>query len=496
MKKLYTRIAACSLAVLIAFNTVAIPKSRAVVVESALSSAIIGTYLTASGFAFTGNGTAVGTPADMYIAERLDVFLRDWSEAMDKTDEEIRDVIVSGFEFVGDGVVKVGSAAAGLLASFTDWLVDKMGLIGEDGEPVTEPVGFVPSVGDMCLYNGVELPMLPDYDESAYPYAIIVPFDSNYRLWLSDSPFVDISSGTTYGFATTTNNAVQRYDNSSGDAWGSYTTRTPTNGLYTVYAQLIWSNHDILTTSGSFYLAASEPVASEDWDNPVLYTVLSPDYEVAPTVDEQYAMVIDTGMTIEDEQDFVDSVLGGMLAGTLAPTYSIEQAAGGDVVVPGEDEETDTQAGILSSVKNIAQNVIALPQTIAEAIKGIFVPDTALTTEITDAFAEKFAFVPTLHRLGTDLLSIGPDSTPPVVYIHLEDAEGAIDYGGTTKALDMSWYQRYKEDGDRIIGGFLWLSFLWLLFKRVPAIINGGEMMTEQREDLDDGYRSRRGRKH
>lgn len=489
MKKLYTRMAACSLAVLIAFNTVAIPKAEAVITESALVSAFVVTYSAAAGFAYRGEPFP-GVEQMPAVVRSIETFIEDFAVAREMTRAEFGEVVLSGFEFVGDGIVKIGSAAAGLLASFTDWLVDKMGLIGEDGEPVTEPVGFVPSVGDMCLYNGVELPMLPDYDESAYPYAIIVPFDSNYRLWLSDSPFVDISSGTTYGFATTTNNAVQRYDNSSGDAWGSYTTRNPTNGLYTVYAQLIWSNHDILTTSGSVYLAASEPVASEDWDNPVLYTVLSPDYEVAPTVDEQYAMVIDTGMTIEDEQDFVDSVLGGMLAGTLAPTYTIENTAGGDVVVP--DEETDTQAGILSSVKNIAQNVIALPQTIAEAIKGIFVPDTALTTEITDAFSAKFSFVPTLHRLGTDLLSIGPDSKPPVVYIHLEDAEGAIDYGGTTKALDMSWYQRYKEDGDRIIGGFLWLGFLWLLFKRVPAIINGGEMVQEYTAAIDRGSKRRK----
>ena len=491
MKKLYTRIAACSLAVLIAFNTVAIPKSRAVVVESALSSAIIGTYLTASGFAFTGKDTAVGTPADMYIAERVDVFLRDWSEAMDKTDEEIRDVIVSGFEFVGNGVVKIGSAAAGLISSFTDWLIDKFGL-----EPGADPVGVVPDVSTtLMVCNGVIYPVFP---EAAYDYEhqVIYKQPTTGAVYATafngvptyDAEYDDLSLPSGYiAYSGLTSNGVLA-------SWKKQTSGS-SGGAIDLWFTILYSDITLVNGDGVVVIEGSEISPVEDWENPVLFASLPADYEAAPTVEEQYAMAIDTGMTIEDEQEFVDAVLGGMLAGTLAPTYTIENVAGGDVVVPDEGEDTDTQAGILSSVKNIAQNVIALPQTIAEAIKGLFVPDAALTQEITDTFSSKFGFISTLHQLGSDLASLGPDSKPPVIYIHLEDAEGAIDYGGTVKALDMSWYERYKPDGDRIIGGFLWLGFLWLLFKRTAAIIQGGEMMTEQREDLDDGYRSRRGRR-
>ena len=478
MKKLYTRIAACSLAVLIAFNTVAIPKSRAVVVESALSSAIIGTYLTATGFAFTGKDIAVGTPADMYIAERLDIFLRDWSEAMDKTDEEIRDVIVSGFEFVGDGVVKIGSAAAGLLASFADWLVDELGLIDVDGNPVENGTPFVYGDSTGVTYNGLQLPDIrPFWDESIHPYAYIYERTNGagYALVLSKSCTQNLGYEDDTWKINEWGAAVRYY--LTDNAWvynNSY------NSVLFSAENMIWSSFDILYSTTAPVEDTHYKGSALVEDSALILSVgLPSDYEAAPTVDEQYAMVIDTGMTIEDEQDFVDSVLGGMLAGTLAPTYTIEQAVGGDVVVPDEGEDTDTQAGILSTVKNIAQSVISLPQTIAEAIKGLFVPDAALTQEITDTFSAKFDFISDLHGLGTDLLNLDPEQTPPVIYIHLEDADSnyGFAYGGTTKALDMAWYEPYKEDVDRIISGFLWLGFLWLCFMRASDIINGAGMV-------------------
>lgn len=496
MKKLIARIAACSLAVLIAFNTVAIPKAEAVITESALVSAFVATYSAAAGFAYRGEPFP-GTEQMPAVVRYFETVIDDFVEAYEMTEAEFEALIMSGVQYVGDGVVKIGSAAAGLLSSFTDWLVDLFAL-----EPGSDPAVVCASAGYLQFSDGTIILLC---SEEVMGTVVRTGSDNLlYNRYFSTPKktwegycvhMVDPETGSTV--ASTNQYLDDKWNTGGYFGVGIYTSVSGEESLkvfnYNEDGSYKFSQADVGTSFGEAFGDDGVKIFDEAGQ---LLVSLAPDYEAAPTVDEQYAMVLDTGLTFNDEQEFVDSVLSGMLAGTLAPTYTIEQAAGGDVVVPDEGEDTDTQAGILSSVKNIAQNVIALPQTIAEAIKGIFVPDAALTTEITDAFAAKFSFVPTLHRLGTDLLSIGPDSKPPVVYIHLEDAEGAIDYGGTTKALDMSWYQRYKEDGDRIIGGFLWLGFLWLLFKRVPAIINGGEMMTEQREDLDDGYRSRRGRKH
>ncbi len=55
-----------------------------------------------------------------------------------------------------------------------------------------------------------------------------------------------------------------------------------------------------------------------------------------------------------------------------------------------------------------------------------------------------------------------------------------------TIILDMSWYLPFKPYGDMVLSGFMWLSFLWLLFKRFPAIIHGEGMITESLLNLDE----------
>ena len=77
------------------------------------------------------------------------------------------------------------------------------------------------------------------------------------------------------------------------------------------------------------------------------------------------------------------------------------------------------------------------------------------------------------------------------LYANVENAESkyGYDYGGKEKMLDLSWYQKYKANVDTLISGFLWLGFLWLLFKRTAAIIQGGEMLAEYSHDFSQGRR-------
>lgn len=167
---------------------------------------------------------------------------------------------------------------------------------------------------------------------------------------------------------------------------------------------------------------------------------------------------------------------------------------------PSINPGTDTEGlGLFGWLKRIWESIVALPAQISEAfnnlLQTLFAPDTALMQEISTTFTDKFPFLPVLNRVGKDLFGMTADSEPPVIWIHLEDAEGKYTYGGKTKVLDMSFYQRYKADADKLISGFLWLGFLWLLFKRASAIIQGSEMLTEYSEAIDRGYRERKGKK-
>lgn len=142
-------------------------------------------------------------------------------------------------------------------------------------------------------------------------------------------------------------------------------------------------------------------------------------------------------------------------------------------------EPAPETSSMLDYVADIWRKIKALPETISNALKSVFEPDAALLQEITTTFNNKFGWLDVIYQLGVDLCNLEPESQPPVIYIHLEDAEGQFRYGGTEKALDMSWYQPYKEDVDNILSGFMWLAFLWLVFKRAADIINGAGMVSD-----------------
>ena len=126
-------------------------------------------------------------------------------------------------------------------------------------------------------------------------------------------------------------------------------------------------------------------------------------------------------------------------------------------------------------LQSIIDAIKALPAAIAEKIAALFTPDEALVTEITDTFKGKFGFIPTLKQFGDDLFGMTAETEPPVIWVHLENAESkyGYNYGDKQKILDLSWYQKYKANVDGILSGFLWLGYLWLLFKRAPGILSG-----------------------
>lgn len=111
------------------------------------------------------------------------------------------------------------------------------------------------------LYNGVELPALPEWDKTVYPYAFIyiVTLDGTtgvYTLVVSSSSVMSYDGN---GIICPSATVGQRYTVSE-DSWAAaaasddfYIKRD--NLIYTV-----WANFDVLNSDGSVYVAASEPV--------------------------------------------------------------------------------------------------------------------------------------------------------------------------------------------------------------------------------------------
>lgn len=117
------------------------------------------------------------------------------------------------------------------------------------------------------LYNGIELPELPEWGNDEYPYVLITRVIASDTYWLDFSAYTVIPHiGTTNGrpsidFA----NSYVRYKMVDG-VWteveidsaimASYLTNTDGSARIDV----VWCNTDILNKDGSVYLAASDPV--------------------------------------------------------------------------------------------------------------------------------------------------------------------------------------------------------------------------------------------
>ena len=272
-------------------------------------------------------------------------------------------------------------------------------------------------------------------------------------------------------------------------------------------------------------------------------SVFAPSYYKLPTIDlpvegEEAANPTLSGVgdgTATSIEDLLQQILAQLQANTLAPTLDLAGTEPDGNTGTDEDakpylpyipqifekikELPGTLANIWESIKGIPaaiaekigaffttlwgwlQSIIdaikALPAAIAEKVGALFKPDEALLSEITDTFKGKFGFLPVLKQFGDDLFGMTAETEPPVIWIHLENAESkyGYDYGGKTKALDLTWYQKYKANVDTIVSGFLWLAFLWLLFKRASSIIQGGEMVEQYSADISAGHREKGGKR-
>jgi len=99
-------------------------------------------------------------------------------------------------------------------------------------------------------------------------------------------------------------------------------------------------------------------------------------------------------------------------------------------------------------------------------------------------------------ELGTMEVAADVPAAPSIT-VNLGAAQSRFGYayGGEVEVLDLSWYTPYKATVDNIVGGFLWLLFLWGLFKQTPNIISGSGMIENRSEDLQNGYRAKKGRR-
>ena len=92
---------------------------------------------------------------------------------------------------------------------------------------------------------------------------------------------------------------------------------------------------------------------------------------------------------------------------------------------------------------------------------------------------------------AADVMPIAGGTGAPSLKMNLGAAQShyGFTYGGEIEILDLSWYTPYKATVDNLLSGFLWLFFVWRLFKHAPGIVSGAGMVTDKAEDIHDGKR-------
>ena len=505
-------------------------KAIAGVDDAVVIGALLSAFAGGCGLIFSNNGMTSGQIADGMVDKwneykaavlDLDSTFASWLGYEDM------DALLQAIVLSGGNALMFPRLVAKKFAEFTNWLVQDLGLTA-GGDPATVTTSQAPtSRMSKIVYDRLKIMMGKDYDFYteqpyrsgykapsggigiwSYPYVLLsseYPFDVQAKAKSDDYP-----ENAVYIILSQSGQSVSArgFNSLDQDSWTAGTTLRPSGG----------KSYIKISTEDVPALPASDSDLS----------VFAPSYYKNPTIDlpvegEEAANPTLSGVgdgTATSIEELLQKILEQLQANTLAPTLDLAGTETGGNTGTDEDakpylpyipqifekikELPGTLANIWETVKGIPaaiaekigaffttlwgwlQNIIdaitALPAAIAEKIGALFKPDEALLSEITDNFKGKFGFFSTLKQFGSDLFGMTPETEPPVIWVHLENAESKFgyNYGDKQKIFDMTWYQKYKASVDGLLSGFLWLGYLWLLFKRAPAILNGMQLSNDE----------------
>lgn len=537
----------CCLSLTLGLFTYRPPEAKAIVTEASLATSVLWSFMQSAGITF--NGTGMNSSS---WAEAIEPYLRDFTEATDSAAKSFWHWL--GYDGASEFIkalswskithpttmpfpsVVIPPAVAKKMGKFTHWFAEKVGLAsGGESKPVYNGATHLTGVdgynvasdesfSDYYNYNfgRNKLSIVNKTSSGSLGYAFlqfytptfVAPDTGKYKISFvggtSEKPFGD-SSRYGLGFVNVEVSKTDSADSNSFYYKGKLCdNETYIGGFYGARPGSCSGSIELNFVKGEKYKFKIKVGAQNDFSSATFFWdfslaksdgvssagfatqpgVISPTYDdkgEKPTV----VAYPNINGDLTSINDLLQQILDKLAANDLNSSASLEGETAPDVPA--------TDIGWKGTIEKIYQGIIDLPGRIADAFKtlleSLFAPDAVLMQEIATTFTDKFPFLPVLNRVGNDLFGMTADSEPPVIWVHLEKAEGKYYYGEKQKILDMSFYQRYKADGDKLISGFLWLGFLWLLFKRASAIIQGGEMLTEYSEAIDRGYRERKGKK-
>lgn len=78
------------------------------------------------------------------------------------------------------------------------------------------------------------------------------------------------------------------------------------------------------------------------------------------------------------------------------------------------------------------------------------------------------------------------DSSPVLQFKTYGVSNSYFTLPAKTYSIDFSWYAPFKGTADTVISCFMYLGFLWILFKRLPEILHGAGVMRDNYYDFQE----------
>lgn len=138
----------------------------------------------------------------------------------------------------------------------------------------------------------------------------------------------------------------------------------------------------------------------------------------------------------------------------------------------------------LQFLKDIFNKIVEFIDGIPGLIELLFVPSEDFLENVvndTNTAIDNSEFLLTVKLFVQEIDEfLKQDFTePPSIVVDLSDAEGKYNYGvGNVNVLDVSWFNRYRQYTDPFLSFVFWITFLWLIAKRLPDLLNGAGMIS------------------
>lgn len=335
-----------------------------------------------------------------------------------------------------------------------------------------------------CIYS------LAPYTDLNYPLGTFCSIDRIYGCWpdlkfylsYSDAYQVYLSDSSSRIFYLSSDTYVEPYSRPTASSY-NYVNNTALYKLGVIEPSGVVSTYNYVTVPhfDDYGYYSSSGIVPGDYQvltNTVIDTDLDIDLDyVAPfdqSLPDGYVEWFSHSTTIPGDIADTDADVIGL------PLVMDEKATQADVWRGTlEDVLDDTiPAGSVANTPwqtfvNALTDFVVTP--ILNGIKAVFVPSEDFLTTKVESLRSRFGFVDSVINTGDAIGAALTDfeTSPPIIYMELSNAESKYDWGDRAIALDLRWYERYKPTVDQLLSAMLWLWFAWRVFRKLPDIISG-----------------------